>query len=127
MHERRGCEREPHALLTGYVSRAPPAIQDSVDRERTALATSKLDGIVRFKCDVHGWMSGFVGVSHNPYFAVSSDDGSFRIENVPSGKYSLAAWHEKFGEKVVEVSVEPGRNEQVVFHYGQKLTEARPH
>ena len=92
-----------------------------------ALATSKLDGIVRFKCDVHGWMSGFVGVSHNPYFAVSNDDGSFRIENVPPGKYSLAAWHEKFGEKVVEVSVEPGRNEEVVFHYGQKLTEARPH
>ena len=34
---RRGRERGPQALRTGYVSRAPPAIEDSVDRERTVL------------------------------------------------------------------------------------------
>ncbi len=93
----------------------------------TAVATGKWEGILRLKCDVHGWMTGFVGVSRNPYFAVSGDDGAFRIENVPPGKYSLAAWHEKFGERVIDVSIQPGRNEQVVFHYGQKLTEAKPH
>ena len=86
--------------------------------------TSRWNGVVRWKCDVHGWMTGFVGVSRNPYFAVSGDNGEFRIENVPPGDYSIAAWHEKFGEKVVDVSVQPGQTARVVFHYGQKLSEA---
>ena len=90
-------------------------------------ATSRWNGVVRWKCDVHGWMTGFVGVSRNPYFAVSSDNGEFKIENVPPGKYSIAAWHEKFGEKAVDVSVEPGQTARAVFYYGQKLTEAGTH
>ena len=93
----------------------------------TAQATSRWNGIVRWKCDVHSWMSGFVGVTRNPYFAVSSDSGEFKIENVPPGKYSLAAWHEKFGEQVVDVSVEPGQTAKIAFHYGQKLTQAGSH
>ena len=34
---RRGRKREPQALRTGYVYLLPPAIQDSVDRERALM------------------------------------------------------------------------------------------
>jgi hypothetical protein len=53
--------------------------------------------IIRVKCDVHPWMTAYIGVFDNPFFAVTGDDGSFEIKNVPAGTYKLAVWHEQFG------------------------------
>src|SRR5205814_6489128 len=60
---------------------------------------------LKFKCDVHQWMTGFVWVQNTPYFAVTKDDGSFDIKGVPAGKYEIEAWHERFGTKKGEVTV----------------------
>jgi plastocyanin len=70
-------------------------------------------GVIRWKCDVHPWMRGYVGISRNPFQAVTGADGVFRIANLPPGRYTLAAWHEKFGAKTLEV-VAPAH---VVFAY----------
>ena len=61
--------------------------------------------VIPFKCDVHGWMNAFVGVLDHPYFAVTKNDGTFSIPNLPPGKYTLAAWHEKLGTQTLEVTV----------------------
>ena len=50
-------------------------------------------------------MSAIVVVRDNPYFAKPSADGSFSIEGVPAGRYSVVAWHERAGEAAVEVTV----------------------
>src|SRR5690349_3988859 len=39
-------------------------------------------------------MSGYLVVTPTPYFAVSADDGSYRIDNVPDGQYTVSAWRE---------------------------------
>jgi plastocyanin len=51
-------------------------------------------GIVRVFCDIHSHMSAWVLVFNHPFFAVTDDDGSYAIANVPPGAYSLAVWHE---------------------------------
>lgn len=51
----------------------------------------------RIKCDVHPWMSSFVTVVEHPFYAVTGTDGTFRIENVPAGTYTLEARHEVEG------------------------------
>ncbi|MCY3661255.1 MAG: carboxypeptidase regulatory-like domain-containing protein [bacterium] len=51
----------------------------------------------RIKCDVHPWMSSYVGVFSHPYFAVSGPDGSFEIPGLPAGTYTIEAWHERLG------------------------------
>jgi hypothetical protein len=62
---------------------------------------------LRFKCDVHPWMFAYVTVVDNPYFAVSGKDGSFKIANVPAGKYTLEAHHRKAsGGKPVSKEIE---------------------
>lgn len=61
--------------------------------------------VVKFKCDVHGWMSAYVGVVKHPYFAVTDETGAFTIANVPAGDYTLVLWHEKLGEKEQPVTV----------------------
>ncbi|MFI5251331.1 MAG: plastocyanin/azurin family copper-binding protein [Bacteroidota bacterium] len=56
-------------------------------------------------CNVHPEMEGFVVVLETPYYAVSDKDGSYKIKDVPAGKYTLKIWHEKLKGKDVEITV----------------------
>ena len=51
-------------------------------------------GIVRVFCDIHSHMNAFVLVFGHRYFALTDTDGSYRIDNIPPGTYTVAAWHE---------------------------------
>jgi len=73
--------------------------------------------MLRIKCDVHSWMTAYVGVATNPYFAVSRQDGAFKIANVPAGKYSIRTWHERYGWVTQNVEVKPGAAATVDFTY----------
>ncbi|HSD67586.1 MAG TPA: carboxypeptidase regulatory-like domain-containing protein, partial [Vicinamibacteria bacterium] len=46
-------------------------------------------------CKVHPEMEAFVVAVPTPYFAVTGPDGSYRIEGVPDGAYTLKVWHPK--------------------------------
>ena len=72
-------------------------------QERKFTATE----MVHLKCDVHPWMSAYVGVVDNPFFAVSGEDGSFTIPGVPPGDYVVEVWHETFGKQTVNVTLLP--------------------
>jgi plastocyanin len=72
---------------------------------------------LKFKCDVHQWMTGYVWVQNNPYFAVTGADGSFTIKGVPAGKYEVEAWHERFGSKKGEATVAANGTAEVKFEY----------
>jgi plastocyanin len=74
-------------------------------------------GVLKLKCDVHPWMTGFVIFSDNAFFAVSGQDGSFKISNVPAGTYTLEAWHEKLGSKRAQVTVGAGEPARTTFTY----------
>jgi hypothetical protein len=60
--------------------------------------------MVKVKCDIHPWMSAWVGVLEHPFHAVTGPDGNFKIEGLPAGKYTIEVWHEKY--KVVSQEVE---------------------
>ena len=51
-------------------------------------------GIVRVFCDIHSHMSAFVLVFNHPFHTTTSDDGRYRLDNVPPGTYTVAVWHE---------------------------------
>jgi hypothetical protein len=68
--------------------------------------------IFRVKCDVHPWMSAYIGAFEHPFHAVSKEDGTFAIKGtLPDGDYTLVAWHEKLGEQEAQVSVKDGKGE----------------
>lgn len=73
--------------------------------------------MLKFKCDVHQWMLGWVWVQNNPYFAVTGSDGSFEIKNVPAGTYQIESWQERMGTKKQQVTVAPGKPATVKFEY----------
>jgi hypothetical protein len=61
--------------------------------------------MVKVRCDVHNWMSSYIGVLDHPFFAVTDDQGRFSIPNLPPGKYEIEAWHEKYGTSSTTVTV----------------------
>jgi plastocyanin len=63
---------------------------------------------VQAKCDLHGWMSSYVGVVEHPYFAVAREDGTFEIAGLPPGEYTISAKHEAFGLQKAKVKVDAG-------------------
>jgi hypothetical protein len=61
-------------------------------------------------CNIHPWMSGYLVVRENPYFAVSDKDGKLTIKNVPAGKWTFQFWHEKSG--YIDAGKQEGKNVQ---------------
>jgi hypothetical protein len=78
------------------------------------------DEIVKLKCDVHPWMTAYVLVSSNPFFAVTGDDGSFKITGLPAGSYTVEAWHERYGVKTAQVTVAADKPAETAFQYEAK-------
>jgi plastocyanin len=66
-------------------------------------------GIVKTYCEVHPWMRAAILVLESPCYAIASGDGSFSIEGVPPGRYSLVAWNIDAGSKKMAVEVTAGR------------------
>jgi len=70
---------------------------------------------MKIKCDIHPWMNAYVAVVPHPYFSVTGDDGSFKLENLPPGTYTIEAWHEKY--EVMEQTITIGDNETKTLEF----------
>ena len=80
----------------------------------------KDEEMLRIKCDVHRWMTTYVGIVSNPYFAVTGEAGAFEIANVPPGSYTIRAWHEQYGPVTQKVTVRAGAAATINFSYTGK-------
>ncbi len=80
-----------------------------------SITLDKAEAFLKFKCDVHPWMFAWISVFDHPYFAVSAKDGTFKIANVPPGKYKIEAAHRKAGVVVQEIEVKDGEAAKADF------------
>jgi len=76
--------------------------------------------MIPVKCNIHSWMHAYIGVVDNPYFAVSADNGSFSIPNLPPGTYTLAVWQEKLGTQEHQITIAPHEAGTVNFIFKAK-------
>lgn len=75
---------------------------------------------IEVKCDVHGWMHGWLVAMETPYFAVTDDSGSFKLTDVPAGTYNVEVWHEKLGKTSQKVTVKAKDDAKVNFEMAGK-------
>src|ERR1700677_1754559 len=76
--------------------------------------------MIRVKCNIHSWMHAFIGVVSHPYFAVSNEDGSFEIKNLPPGTYTIAVWQEKLGTQEQQIILLPHGKAEANFTFKEK-------
>ena len=72
---------------------------------------------IGINCEAHNFMFGFILAPTHPYAAVVGEDGSFSIDNLPPGKYTLKAWHPRFGIKKSKITVEAKGAMEVNFAF----------
>jgi plastocyanin len=72
------------------------------------------------RCNNHPWMSAFINIAPNRYFAVSAADGTFTLSNLPPGTYTLAAIHEKLGEQDLQITVPAKSAAKATFTFAEK-------
>lgn len=144
--DQHGCMYTPHvmAMMTGQkmvVKNSDPFLhnvhslaeanpkfnfgQQNLDDGKEIPDSPKVPEFFRIKCDVHPWMSAYVGVFPHPYFAVTGDDGSFSIANIPDGEYTFIAWHEKYGQQEGTATVAEGKGE-ISFTFDAASAQGEP-
>jgi len=86
-----------HGLLDGVTlfNLALPLQNQVIDVTRRL----KRPGVIRVLCDAHTHMLAWIVVHDSPYFAVTDEQGRFRIDGVPPGRYRVTMWHEGFAPR----------------------------
>jgi hypothetical protein len=74
---------------------------------------------VPIKCNIHPWMHGYHAVVKGPY-AVSDEKGSYTIDKVPPGNYTVTAWQEEYGTQTQKVTVAAGKPATADFTFKAK-------
>ena len=123
--DQRGCVYTPHAMgiMVGQAYRilnsdgilhnihTLPKVNPSFNRAMPATSKeasttfAKPEPIFQIKCDVHPWMSAYIGVFEHPFFAATSTDGKFTIAGLDAGTYEITAWHERLGTQTASITV----------------------
>jgi len=123
--DQKGCMYVPHVqgIMVGQAYRilnsdgilhnvhALPKINRSFNRPMPATVKEstatfdKAEAVFQIKCDVHPWMSAYVGAFTHPFFTVTSADGKYTISGLDPGTYEITAWHERLGTQTASVTV----------------------
>ncbi len=132
-----GCAYTPHvfAAMTGQtvtIRNSDPTLHNVHGRPTVAkefnvaqavkgmeekLVFKKPEVPFAIKCDVHPWMTTWCAIFDHPYFAVTGDEGTFSIPNLPPGEYTIEAWHERFGVKELKIQAAEGEKKEIEFTY----------
>jgi hypothetical protein len=116
------CEFRPrvqvvHAGYIEFLNSDPILHKFHVYRDRAAVTHVDLQkylrikrqleepGLYRVECEADEEAEAWIYVAENPYFDQTKEDGSFRITDVPAGKYTLVVWHEYTGEEPIPLTV----------------------
>jgi len=71
------------------------------------------------KCNIHPWMHGYMVVVKGPN-GVSDNNGTYTIEGVPPGSYTLTAWQETYTPQTQKVTVAAGKPTTADFTFKAK-------
>ena len=72
---------------------------------------------IGINCEAHNFMFGYMLAPTHPYAVVVGDDGSFSIDNLPAGDYTLVAWHPRYGLQETDISVAANGSTEANFAF----------
>jgi plastocyanin len=123
--DQNGCQYKPHVMgiMVGQPYRilnsdgvlhnihTLPKINNAFNKgmpatvKEASTSFDKPEAMFHIKCDVHPWMSAYLGVFTHPFYTVTATDGKFTISGLDPGTYEITAWHERLGTQTASVTV----------------------
>jgi hypothetical protein len=64
-------------------------------------------------------MVAHVLAPEHPYATLVKEDGTFLLDAVPPGEYSVVAWHPRLGKKRTSVTVPADGAVEIEFAFGE--------
>jgi plastocyanin len=86
---------------------------------RSKSITFERPGIVRVFCDIHSHMNAFILVFAHRFFAVTDQNGRYRIDQIPPGTYRVTAWYEGIALETERVTIPAGATADLDFRLRQ--------
>lgn len=74
---------------------------------KTRAATFNTPGVYAVYCNIHARMVNYVVAVRTPYVTRAKANGTFAIDDVPAGTWTLRVWHERAAEHVETIRVSP--------------------
>lgn len=93
------------SMNTTIFNKPVPKKGQTLDLEVLARWFKKSESFLKVECDQHNYMNAWALPVDNPYYAIVGDDGSFSIDQVPPGKYTIKAFHPALGFQKGQVEV----------------------
>jgi hypothetical protein len=135
--DQKGCVYEPHVIgiqanqalsVTNsdpFTHNVHPLPKNNPEDNRSQTAGAapaefkfpRQEVMIAVKCNIHPWMRSYIAVVNHPFFAVSGADGSFSIQGLPPGTYTIEAVHESLGNKEAQVTVGASETGEANFNY----------
>jgi plastocyanin len=135
--DQKGCQYVPHVMgiMVGQPYRilnsdgilhnihTLPEINRAFNRAMPATLTEVTttfdmpEAVFQVKCDVHPWMSAYIGVFSHPFFSTTGADGTFTISGLEPGTYEISAWHERLGTQTASITVGDGESTSQDFTF----------
>jgi plastocyanin len=78
-------------------------------------ATYEKPEFIAVKCNIHPWMHGYFAVLGTSHASITGNDGAFSLKGLPPGKYTITAWHERFGTQSQDVTISGSETAKVNF------------
>ncbi|HYC56075.1 MAG TPA: hypothetical protein VEL28_14165 [Candidatus Binatia bacterium] len=75
------------------LSRVAPFDLGIYPRGQTRSVVFEETGLVKIYCNIHSRMVASIVVLANPWFTVTAEDGSFTLDNVPTGGATVRTWY----------------------------------
>jgi hypothetical protein len=84
----------------------------------TVTKTLSKAGLLDLTCYTHPWQHAHIYIFDHPYVAVTDEKGEFAIKDIPSGTYTVKAWHEALGTiEMPDIKVESGKTSSIKMKY----------
>lgn len=81
----------------------------AVKGQENARVFAEPEAAIKFICNVHPWMAGYVWVFPHPFHAVTDKDGRWKFSRpLPPGRYEITFTHLRAGSKTATVEVTAG-------------------